>query len=408
MVAEQLQREAEQFYETMQNERRYLHAHPGTGFEIQDAVCYVKKELSDMGYEPVDCGKAGVVALAGGKKPGKVFLLRADMDALPIQEETGLPYASVNGKMHACGHDMHTAMLLGAARLLKQHEEDIEGTVKLMFQPAEEIFEGSHDMIVSGLLENPKVDAALMFHVMARMPFPAGTVLVSAPGVSAPAADYFEIKVKGKGCHGSMPNTGVDPLQTAAHIVIALQEIHARELAIDDRAVLTIGTMNAGIAANVIPDTAVIGGTIRTFDEEIRAFIKQRIGEIAEGIAGSFRAEAEVTFGSGCPSLVNDKMLSQAVVKYGRELFGSGKIISVAEMDAQSGEKKAGGMAGSEDFAYVSQEVPSVMAALAAGEPAKGYLYPQHHPKVTFDESVLPVGCAMHAYTAMRWLEENK
>ena len=266
MTSETLLREAEALGDQVLAERRALHQMPGTGFDIGDTLAYVKAELTSMGYQPEDCGRAGVVALAGGKKPGKVFLLRADMDALPIREESGVEFASQNGRMHACGHDLHTAMLLGAARLLKAHEEEIPGTVKLMFQPAEEIFEGSRDMIEAGVLEDPKVDAALMIHVMAGMPFPAGTVIVSAPGVSAPAADYFTIKVQGKGCHGSMPNTGVDPLTVAAHILIALQEIHARELAMDDRAVLTIGTMNAGTAANVIPDTVTMGGSIRTFD----------------------------------------------------------------------------------------------------------------------------------------------
>ena len=281
MTSEKLLREAEEIRDRVLSERRTLHQCPGTGFDIGETLAFVRKELADMGLQPVDCGRAGLVALVGGKKPGKVFLLRSDMDALPIREEADVEFASQNGRMHACGHDLHTSMLLGAARLLKAHEDEIEGTVKLMFQPAEEIFEGSHDMIEAGLLENPKVDAALMIHVMAGMPFPAGTVIVSAPGVSAPAADYFEIKVQGKGCHGSMPNTGVDPLTAAAHILIALQEIHARELALGDRAVLTIGTMNGCTAANDIPDLVTMGGSIRTFDEETRAFIKQRMSEIA-------------------------------------------------------------------------------------------------------------------------------
>lgn len=408
MKSEELMREANELQETIVANRRYLHTHPETGFDLKETKAYVKKELEDMGYEPIECGKAGLVALAGEKKEGKVFLIRGDMDALPIKEEADVEFPSQNGRMHACGHDMHTAMMLGAARLLKQHEDEIEGIIKLMFQPAEEIFEGSHDMIEAGLLKNPDVDAALMIHVMAGMPFPAGTVIVSAPGVSAPAADYFEIKVQGKGCHGSMPNTGVDPLNAAAHILIALQEIHARELAMNDKAVLTIGTMNAGTAANVIPDTVVMGGSIRTFDEDTREFIKQRMTEIAEGIARSFRAEAVVTFGSGCPTLVNDKELSACAEKYVKELLGDGHAFSVAELNALGGEQKSSKSAGSEDFAYVSHEVPSIMLALAAGQPEKGYKYPQHHPMVKFDEDALAGGSAVYAYTAMRWLEEHK
>ncbi|MGN0326402.1 MAG: M20 family metallopeptidase [Lachnospiraceae bacterium] len=408
MNAEQLYEEAKKMQETIVSDRRYLHTHPGTGFDLNDTKAYVKSQLENMGYEPTECGKAGLVALAGGKKPGKVFLLRADMDALPIQEEADVTFASDNGCMHACGHDMHTSMLLGAARILKQHEDAIEGTIKLMFQPAEEIFEGSQDMINAGLLENPKVDAALMIHVMAGMPFQPGTVVVSAPGVSAPAADYFEIKVQGKGCHGSMPNTGMDPLNAAAHILIALQEIHARELAMNDQAVLTIGTMHAGTAANVIPDTVVMGGSIRTFDEETRSFIKKRMQEIAEGIAVSFRTTAKVTFGSGCPTLVNNKELSLCAENYVKELLGQGRAFSVAELNAMSGDQKSNKSAGSEDFAYVSHQVPSIMLALAAGQPEKGYQYPQHHPMVKFDEEALTYGSAVYAYTALRWLEDHK
>lgn len=408
MTSEQIKKEADALRETIVSDRQYLHAHAETGFDLHDTLAFVRKQLADMGYTPVDCGKAGLVALAGGKKPGKVFLLRSDMDALPIEEQSGEGFACPNGRMHACGHDMHTAMLLGAARLLKQHEDEIQGTVKLMFQPAEEIFEGSSDMIGAGLLKNPDVDAALMIHVMAGMPFAAGTVIVSPPGVSAPAADYFEIKVQGNGCHGSMPNTGVDPLNAAAHILIALQEIHARELAMNDRAVLTIGTMNAGTAANVIPDTVVMGGSLRTFDEETRAQIKQRMTEIAQGIAAAFRAEAEVVFGSGCPTLVNNAGLATCAAAYVKELLGEGRAFSAAELSAMGGGQKSSGAAGSEDFAYVSQQVPSIMLALAAGQPEKGYRYPQHHPMVRFDEDALSAGSAVYAYTALRWLEEHK
>ena len=407
MKPEILLSEAENISETIVNQRRALHRMPGTEFDLGETLAYVKKELEAMGYAPESCGRAGLVALAGGKKPGKVFLLRADMDGLPIREEADVDFASKNGRMHACGHDMHTAMLLGAARLLKQHEDEIEGTIKLMFQPAEEVFEGSKDMIESGLLENPKVDAALMIHVMANMPFPAGTVVVSAPGVSAPAADYFDIKVQGKGCHGSMPNTGVDPLTAAAHILISLQEIHARELAMGEKAVLTFGTMNAGTASNVIPDTVTMGGTLRTFDEESRSMIKKRMSEIARGVAHAFRAEAEVIFGSGCPTLVNDRDMSLCCERYVKELLGPGKAFSVTELNAMGGGSSSK-TAGSEDFAYVSQQVPSVMLALASGQPDKGYCYPQHHPMVKFDESALPGGSAVYAYTALRWLEEHK
>lgn len=405
MNAAQLKREASEMKADLIDKRQYLHAHAETGFALDNTVAYVKTALEQMGYAPQPCGKAGLVALAGTNTTGKVFLLRADMDALPIKEQSGVEFASGNGCMHACGHDMHTAMLLGAARLLKAHENELAGTVKLMFQPAEEIFEGSNDMIQAGVLENPTVDGALMIHVMAGMPFEPGTVIVSDPGVSAPAADYFEIRISGKGCHGSMPNMGIDPITVAAHIVLALQEIQARELAMTDRAVLTIGTLHAGAAANAIPDEAVMGGSLRTFDEEVRAALKQRLTDIAMNIAKAFRADATVSFGSGCPTLTNDASLSRDVYRYVKELLGADKAYTVEQLSAGGGDTSKS--AGSEDFAYISQKVPSIMLALAAGQPQKGYAYPQHHPMVKFDNDALDIGSAVYAYTAMRWLEEH-
>ena len=401
MTKEQILREAKALQEEIKSHRLWLHTHAETGFDLTETKPYVKSTLTEMGYTVQECGKAGLVTTVG-KPGGKVLLLRADMDALPIAEEADVDFACKNGRMHACGHDMHTAMLLGAAKILKAHESELGGTVKLMFQPAEEIFEGSKDMIASGVLENPRPDAALMIHVAAGMPLPAGTVVVSAPGVSAPAADYFTIRVHGKGCHGSAPQNGIDPLTAAAHILIALQEIHARELSASDEAVLTIGTFHAGEAGNVIPDTATMGGTIRTYDEKTRAYLKERMTAIAQSIAEAFRASAEVSFGSGCPTLVNDKDLSEKVTGYLKGLLGANRAFTTAELNG--GKPARGG--GSEDFAYVSHEVPSLMLALAAGEPSKGYPYPQHHPKVKFDESVLSTGAAVFVDCALQYLRE--
>ena len=401
MTKEQIMQEAAALQEEIKSHRLWLHTHAETGFDLTETKPYVKSALTEMGHTVQECGKAGLVTTVG-KPGGKVILLRADMDALPIAEEADVDFACKNGRMHACGHDMHTAMLLGAAKILKAHESELGGMVKLMFQPAEEIFEGSKDMIASGVLENPRPDAALMIHVAAGMPLPAGTVVVSAPGVSAPAADYFTIRVHGKGCHGSAPQNGIDPLTAAAHILIALQEIHARELSASDEAVLTIGTFHAGEAGNVIPDTATMGGTIRTYDEKTRAYLKERMTAIAQSIAEAFRASAEVSFGSGCPTLVNDKDLSEKVTGYLKDLLGANRAFTTAEL---SGGKPARG-GGSEDFAYVSHEVPSLMLALAAGEPSKGYPYPQHHPKVKFDERVLSTGAAVFVDCAINYLRE--
>lgn len=388
--------------------RRFLHEHAETGFDLAETVAYVRKQLEEMGYTPVDCGRAGLVVTVGGKRPGKVFLLRADMDALPIEEQTGAEYACREGRMHACGHDMHTAMLLGAAKLLKEHEEELQGTVKLMFQPAEEILAGSKDMIEVGVLENPQVDAAMMIHVMAGMKLPTGTVIVSDGGVSAPSADMFTIDIQGKGCHGSMPQNGIDPVTVAAHIVISLQEITAREISISEPGLLTIGSVQAGISYNAIPDSARLMGSMRSFSEETRALMKKRLQEIVSGVAATFRAQGSVSFDSGCPSLKNDESLSRCMTGYARELLGDKKAFSKSEFAEMAGGNANKLTGGSEDFAYVSQEVPAIMLALAAGEPDKGYRYPQHHPQVDFDETVLASGSAVYAYLAMRWLEEHK
>ena len=395
MNKEQLLQDAARLAPELIRHRRFLHSHAEVGFDLENTLAYVAGALKDMGYAPVKYGKAGL-AVTVGNGEGKSFLLRADMDALPVTEEADVDFACKNGNMHACGHDIHTAMLLGAAKLLKDRESELKGTVRLMFQPAEETFEGAADMIGAGVLEG--VEGAMMIHVAAGMPIPAGTVIVSSPGVSAPAADYFTVKVQGKGCHGSAPQNGIDALTAAAHILIGLQEIQARELAASQEAVLTVGTFHGGDAANVIADTATMSGTIRTYDEETRAYLKTRICDIAKGIATAFRAEAEVSFGTGCPTLINDKGMSQAVWEAASELLGPNRAFTTAQLNG--GQPARGG--GSEDFAYVSQQVPAVMVALAAGEPAKGYPYPQHHPKVKFDESVLPLGSAFLAWCAMK------
>ena len=314
MISSQdLLNEAKALEPQLQTWRRTLHRHPEVGFDLPQTKALVKQALTEMGYAPQDCGKAGVLALVGGKKPGKTLLLRGDMDALPIQEQSGEEFSSeIPGRMHGCGHDMHTAMMLGAAKLLKAHEDEIEGTVKLEFQPAEEIFQGSPDMIANGLLEDPKVDAAVMFHVLAGMPLPAGTVLVPGGGITMASCEQYHITVHGKGGHGSTPHACVDPITAAAHIHIALQEINSRELDPNAFGVLTTGCFKAGAASNVIPDTAEMFGTIRTTDPDNKTgeLIRKRMTEIAQGVALAFRCTAEVEFSDYCPCMVVDKTLA--------------------------------------------------------------------------------------------------
>lgn len=392
--------EARNIKETIADHRHYIHQNAEVGLELPKTVAYVMKKLTEMGYEPQEVG-GGVVAVAGGKKPGKVFMIRGDMDALPIVEESDLPFKSETGNMHACGHDFHTSMLLGAAQLLKEHEDEIEGQVKLMFQPAEEVLLGAKSMIDAGLMENPKVDAAMMVHVVTGMPFKTGSVLVQQPGVGSSAADWYEIHVQGKGCHGAMPNTGVDPLNVAAHIFTALQEIHARGIPTGSSLALTVGQLHGGSVSNVVPDKAYMTGTIRTIDEEVRTLAKTRMVEISEGIAKSFRATAEVKFTTECPCVVSDADTCKQVEAYCAEIVGAKNVIDTKGM-------KGVFMAGSEDFALVAERVPSSFVALSAGSIEEGFVRPLHHPMAKFNEDVLPNGAAIYAGCAMEWLKNNK
>lgn len=381
--------------------RRYLHKNAEVGFELPKTVEFIKGKLKEMGCDVSFCGKCGLVTTVG-KGQGKTFLLRADMDALPIKEEAEVDFICENGNMHACGHDFHTAMLLGATKLLKKHENEINGTVKLMFQPAEEILGGAKNMIENGVLEAPDVDAALMIHVMAGLPLKTGTVVVSSGGISAPAADYFTINIQGKGCHGSTPQQGVDALTIGAQTLLALQEISARELGVSDEAILTIGKINGGSAGNVIADKVNMEGTLRAYDEEIREYIKKRVSEITSGIANTFRGKGTADFGNGCPTLKNDGELSGEIEEYLISLLGTENVFNTEKIGGRT--NKSGG---SEDFAYISHKVPALMLALASGNSEEGYKYPQHHPKVMFDEKVLPIGSAVLAHSAFEWLQNH-
>lgn len=404
MEKEKIIEEAKKMQDKMTEIRRELHKCPETGFDLVKTKEKVLKTLEEFGYEPQSMGKCGIVALAGGKKPGKTILLRADMDALPLREEAETDYKSlVDGKMHGCGHDMHTAMLLGAAKILKDHEDEICGTVKLEFQPAEEIFQGSPDMLASGLLEDPHVDAASMIHVTAGMPLPSGTVLVAGGGISSTSCEQYHITVKGKGGHGSTPHESIDPITAAAYIHIALQEINSRELDGNQFGIFTTGRFEAGKASNVIPDTAEMWGTIRTTDEgnKVGELIRKRMTEISKNVGAAFRCEVEVEFYDYCPCMKVDNDLAACTMKYMRDIFGDKAI----DTSLISGGKAGGG---SEDFAFVSHCVPTVSMFLVAGSSKDGYNYGQHHPKVRFDDSVLWCGAAAHVQTALRWLEEHQ
>jgi len=381
--------------------RRHLHANPELDLDLPMTTAFVKEKLNALGLEPQMIGESGILVTMGGKLPGKVVLLRADMDALPVKEETALSFASETDNMHACGHDLHTAMLLGAAEILKQNEDTLQGTVKLMFQPGEETLNGAKMMVEAGILENPKVDAAMMIHVFTGMPLPDGKFIIPNPGPATAASDWFEVVVQGRGGHGAMPNFAVDPLNVIAHLHIALQAIISREIAATDSAVLTIGLMEGGKTANVIPDTARIQGTVRTFDPTTRIFIEKRIREMSASIAETFRAQATVNYNKGCPTIVCDKSLVEQMDKSLVGLFGISEVLKMEHL------MPGGKMMGSEDFSFVTQEVPSIMIILCTGNAKEGFIYPQHHPKAVFTESSLYKGAAAYAIFAKDWLAEN-
>lgn len=372
--------------------RRKIHESPELGLEQPETVALVVQALREMRLEPHEMG-GGVVAVIHGKLPGKTILLRADMDALPMEEESGLPFASKRkGAAHTCGHDTHTAMLLGAAKILSENQDSLCGCVKLMFQPGEEVGLGAKQMLDAGILENPHVDAAMGIHSMAATDIPSKKIALS-PGPSLASSDIFRIEVTGTGCHGSRPEVGIDPINILSHIHSLLQTINSREVPQQQPAVLTIGEFYAGKAANIIPSSGYMTGTIRTFLPEVRSLVKRRLVEIAEGTATALGGSAKVSFSAELPSLHNDAEMAAEMIGFAEELLGQENVVPMPPRMA------------SEDFAEVTTRVPGVFLRLSMGSIEEGYQYAGHHPKVTFDEQAMPAGAATYAYGAFRWLE---
>lgn len=376
-------------------DRRRLHSCPETGAKLPNTKEYVIKRLTDMGYKPREICESGIVAEISGKNSGKCVLLRADMDALKISEATELDFKSQNGNMHACGHDMHTAMLLGAAKILSDNKDRLNGTVKLVFQPDEEGFTGAKAMIKAGVLENPKPQIGFALHVNSGTP---SGLVICGRGTFMAGCTLFRIKINGVGCHGAMPETGVDPINIAAHIYLALQEITAREIGAKIPAVVTIGKFCGGDAPNIIPQEVIMEGTIRTFDRDITAQILSRIEQIAKCTAEAFRGKAEICELASAPPLVNNPELTNQMAEYAKELFGDDSVIL----------PDSGGM-GSEDFASYTYELPCAYLLLGAGTAQENELYgrPMHNEKVVFNEDILAKDAALHAYCAMKWLGEK-
>ncbi|MCY3833591.1 MAG: M20 family metallopeptidase [Chloroflexi bacterium] len=361
--------------------RRDFHRHPELAFEEHRTAGIVADELAALGLEvQTGVGKTGVVGILEGADAGPTVLYRADMDALPIQEENTTDYVSQTpGKMHACGHDGHTAIGLGIAKLLSHHQADLRGTVKFIFQPAEERGRGAEFMIADGALEAPAPDYCLGIHLWNDLDVGAVSV-VSGPTMSG--AGLFEITISGKGGHGAMPHQTADPIVCSAQVIVALQSIVSRNVDPLDMVVITIGTIQGGSARNIIPQTVTFNGSFRLFREATRELIKSRIREVAEGVASGMGCRAEVDFGLGIGAVVNDA----EVAARARQVFARfGDAVEIVEKPWMA----------SEDVGLFMQRNPSAYLLVGSANQERGLDYPHHHPRFDIDEGVLPLSVGL-------------
>jgi hippurate hydrolase len=373
--------------------RRAIHAEPELGLELPKTRAKLLERLEALPLEIETHAKtSGVVATLRGAQPGRSILLRADMDALPMPEDTDLPFKSKTpGAMHACGHDAHTAMLVGAAQLLAARRADLRGSVVFMFQPGEEGHAGARCMIEEGLLERePRPEAAFALHVAPE--FRPG-MIATRGGTLLASADVFEIVVRGKGGHASMPHLCRDPIPAACAIVTALQTFVTRAIAATDPAVITVTKLRAGSANNVIPETAVLTGTIRAHSEGAREKAHEGVHVVSEGVARAHGVEAQVSLVPGYPVTVNDGDFDGFVQGVARELLGPR---SVVELPAP--------FMGAEDFSFVLQRVPGSMAVIGMRPPGHEPPAPCHSNRMKLDESGMAHGAALHAAIALRYL----
>ncbi|MEK5034077.1 amidohydrolase [Paenibacillus sp. FSL R7-0302] len=371
------------FKERLVEIRRHLHRHPELSGEEVETTAYITSLLKQAGVKITDSGlKTGVIAEVGGQQGGPVIALRADIDALPIQEETGLPYASLYpGRMHACGHDFHTAVLLGAVYQLKEQESALSGTVRFLFQPAEEKAKGAQQIIAAGGLD--QVRAVIGMHN--KPDLPVGTLGIKAGPLMA-AADGFAVSIRGFGSHAAVPEAGIDPIVAASHIVTALQSIVSRNVSSLGSAVISVTQIHSGNSWNIIPDTAVLEGTIRSFDGAVRGRVLKRFEEVVTGVAAALGAEASVRWIGGPPPVINDALLA----RLGEETAAKLGYTAVQPVPSPAGE----------DFAFYQQEVPGLFVFTGTAGSREW-----HHPAFELDEAALPVGAGFFSGLAVRVLE---
>ena len=374
--------------------RRTLHQYPELGFEETNTSKFIKDFLTKEGITFKEFAGTGVCGIIEGTKEGenkKVIGLRADIDGLPMQDKKSCSYASkISGKMHACGHDGHTTILLGAAKLLNKNKDKFNGTIKLIFEPAVETTGGAKVMIEEGVLTNPNVDVMCGLHVEETLD--AGMIMVRRGTVNA-ASNPFNITIKGSGGHGAYPDTAVDPIVMASHVVTSLQSIVSREIKPVNPAVVTIGSIHGGTAQNIIPNEVKLGGIIRTMTNEDREFAKLRLKEIVNGVCTTFRGSAEIEIEESYPCLYNDDDMVKILEESAKNIIGTENI------KVQKNPKL-----GVESFAYFANKVPSVFYFLGIRNEEKGIIYPAHNSLFDIDEDALPIGVAIQCEVAMNYL----
>ena len=394
MTPEIILQEAKALSDYMIAVRRDIHAHPELGGKETRTQALILKELEAMGIECAPCADTGVLGIIRGSKEGKVIGLRADIDALPVKEETGLPFASQNeGVMHACGHDLHTASLLGAAKLLNAHKEELQGTVKLFFQPDEEGDGGAQRMVDEGCLENPRVDAVFCGHNSTGTR--AGAYGLKYGDCYA-ASNGFIVTVKGKGCHGAYPGSGLDPIVVASQIVVGLQTLTSRRIYATDSAIVTVGSFHAGTAGNIIPETVELRGTIRTLGPKMRADMCRWFTELVEGTARAMGAEAIVDLRESHPGVVNEEAFSNLVYESMTKLVGRENIRIAREPNM-----------GTEDFgAFMKRDlsVPGCFCSFGFGDDGVECTFPAHSPFHRVNEDGLAYAAALFAQVSFDFL----
>lgn len=374
--------------------RRQLHQHPELGFQEVETARLVSSHLAGLGLDiQTGVARTGVVATLTGARPGRTVLVRADMDALPVLEDSAAPYKSrLDGVMHACGHDGHTSVLIGLARLLAAKRDQISGTVKLVFQPAEEGPGGAEPMIAAGVLENPKVDAALGFHLWNNLP--VGQIGVR-PGPVMASTDQVDIVIRGKGGHGAKPHLSVDAVVVASHVVTALQSIVSRMVNPLHSAVITVGTINGGFRHNIIAPEVRMSGTVRTYDKALREEMPWRIERLVRGVCDSMGATCEIDYSRVYPTTVNDPGMTRLVEVAARKVVGAANVLSV--------EPSMGG----EDMSFFLDAVPGCYFFLGSANPEKGLDQPHHSPAFDFDEGALPIGVQVLQQSVFDYLGEG-